>query len=270
MSPSTIKSIKQSIGRAKGYLQRGHFIKALDAASVAFQLKMTTQLIGMPRMEVELALDEFCIELSNHPLIISFLAERGIKHKPFVHYKPEQEQLIFERLSALRSAMERKETETQSAHDERREKEKNTWLKLGAKCFEKKEFPRGRAYLRRVAETYGDDPGVLTKVGELMVEADILEEAVEFLKQSIEQFPRDDNAYRLLAQAYRGMKDFPKAEALYQLALKNFGSHPITLLNMGKLYAAWRKKDKAFEYAKQAFEADPSMQEAKDLMDKVG
>jgi hypothetical protein len=40
------------------------------------------------------------------------------------------------------------------------------------------------------------------------------------------------------------------------------------MLNLAKLYAGWNKREKAFEAARDACKGDPSLEEAKAIVDK--
>ena len=64
------------------------------------------------------------------------------------------------------------------------------------------------------------------------------------------------------------MREMDKAETVYLKAIQRFGKHPRTLLNLAKLYMEWNKKDKAFEAANDAWKKDPSLSEAKEIVDR--
>jgi len=57
---------------------------------------------------------------------------------------------------------------------------------------------------------------------------------------------------------------------LYKFAIKTYGSHPRTLLHMAEMYMDWHKYDEAYDFAKQAYEADDSLEKAKEIVDKMG
>jgi len=121
-----------------------------------------------------------------------------------------------------------------------------------------------------VVETFGDEPGIVREVGDMFSEAGLLNEAVEMFALAIEKDPSDGEAWRLAINAYDTLGEFQKAEALYLDAVRAFGAHPLTYLNIAKFYYKWHKRDDAFEYAERALALDPNLAEALELRDKTG
>jgi len=111
---------------------------------------------------------------------------------------------------------------------------------------------------------------VARHIGEMFAAAGLLLEAAEMFKLALEKFPDDGEAWRLAIDAYDSLGEFRKAEMLYLEALKVFGAHPLTYLNMAKFYYKWRKKDAAYEYAQRALGLDPNLAEALEIREKIG
>ena len=263
------RTIRENISRARGYLRRDELYRCIEAANDALVLKSTGAALGLGRSEVDLLFAEMCDDFSRHPRVIAFLEGMGITKGPFLRYKAGNETLLIKKLTAFRIKMEEAEQQEKERAAKRRGQQKNEWLSLGREHLRQQNFPKGKVYLRRVAETYGEEPDVVREVGRLFLDAGLLTEAAEMFAQALERFPADQHAWRLAIDAYDGLGEFKKAETLYLDAVKAFGGHPLTFLNIAKFYMKWNRKDDAYEYAVRALDMDPDLKEAIEIRDKV-
>jgi pentatricopeptide repeat protein len=94
-------------------------------------------------------------------------------------------------------------------------------------------------------------------------------DGAEFLEMAIEAFPREGQLYGTLVDCYMGAREYEKAEAVYLKVLKQFGSHPRTLVNLAKLYKLLNKRQKAADMAQRALAQDPTNAEAKEIADSI-
>lgn len=263
------RNIRECISRARGYLRRDDLYRCIEAANDALLLKGNNPALGMGRSEVDLLFVEMCDEFSRHPRVVAFLEGMGISGAPFVRYKIGDEILIIKKLTAFRIKMEEGEEREKERAAKRRSVQKEEWLQLGRESLVQKSYPKGKVYLRRVVETFGDDPDVTREVGKLFSDAGLLIEAAEMFSLAIERFPNDQQAWRLAIDTYDALGDFKKAEALYLGAVRSFGGHPMTFLNIARFYLKWNRKEDAYDYAIRALDLDPNLAEAKEIRDKV-
>ncbi|NJB69390.1 tetratricopeptide (TPR) repeat protein [Desulfobaculum xiamenense] len=262
--------VKRNIARASNHLNKNDFLKAVDAARTAFALvPACTTVVGQQKIELRFMLEEFCDKFSNTPGILLILSRMKMRARPYLKFVNGNHEMIASRLEIFGTRLEDMEREKVERHELQRDARRKELLDKGQQCLDSGETPRGKAYLRRVAEEFGDEPGVVTDVGKRMLAAELFPEAAEILEESRSRFPGDSEAYQHCVHAYLGMGEFAKAEAVYKDALRQFGNHPITLLNLSKLYLAWRKRDEAYDYARRALEADPSLDEARAIMDRT-
>lgn len=268
---SPAQKAKRNLARANGYLRRKEFSKAVDAARTAFTLKPKCRnLFGQQKHELEFMFIEFCDNFNANPGVIAFLESIKIRMKPFLVYKAGQEQNVLTKLDIVAERWDSKKREKAEQRAQKALETKRTLIANGQRCLDKGEFPRGRSYLRRAAEEFGHEEGLLTDIAKRLMEKDLLPEAAEMLEEAREKFPRDHTTYSLSVKAYLELGEMAKAEKVYKAAIRTFGGHPQTYLNMSKFYAKWRKRDKAWEFAKLALEADPALQEAREIMRKNG
>ncbi len=263
------RTIRENISRARGYLRRDDLFRCIESANDALVLKSTGAALGLGRSEVDLLFAELCDEFSRHPRVLAFLESIGISGAAFLRYKAGDETLLIKKLTAFRIKMEESEQREKDREEERRTRQRDEWLALGREHLARKSYPKGKVYLRRVAETYGEDPEVVREVGRLFLDAGLLPEAAEMFALAMERFPGDEQAWRLAIETYDALGEFKKAEALYLDAVKVFGGHPLTFLNIAKFYLKWHRKDDAYEYASRALDQDPNLAEAKEIREKL-
>ena len=263
------RTIRENISRARGYLRRDDFYRCIEAANDALVLKSTSSALGMGRSEVDLLFVEMCDDFSRHPRVIAFLESIGVSGGPFLRYKSGDETLLIKKLTAFRIKMEELEEHAAAKEEKRRNAQREEWLALGRECLDQKSFPKGKVYLRRLVENYGDEPGLIREVGKLFADAGLLPEASEMFMLAIERCPSDQQAWRMAIDAWDALGEFKQAEALYLDAVKTFGGHPMTFLNIAKFYMKWHKKDDAYDYAQRALDLDASLVEAKAIQDAI-
>ena len=82
--------------------------------------------------------------------------------------------------------------------------------------------------------------------------------------------PREASAYTGAVAAWMELREYEKAEAVYQAVLRTFGGHASTFGKMSKLYLAWRKKQAAEDNALRALQTDPEQADALEVMAALG
>jgi tetratricopeptide (TPR) repeat protein len=264
------REIRENVSRAKGYLRRDDLDKAIGCAKDALMQKGSASALGLGRSEVDLLFGELCDEINRYPKVVALLESLGVRGGPFLRYVAGEETLIIKKLIALQIKMEEIEAKERQQEEARSRAQKTQWLRAGQALLREKSYPKGKVYLRRVVEAFGDEPGLVREIGEMFSEAGLLNEAVEMFALAIEKDATDGEAWRLAIGAYDTLGEFKKAEALYLDAIKVFGAHPMTYLNIAKFYYKWHKRDDAFEYAERALSLDPNLAEALELREKVG
>lgn len=263
------RTIRENISRARGYLRRDDLYRCIEAANDALVLKGTSTALGMGRSEVDLLFVEMCDDFSRHPRVVAFLESIGIAGGPFLRYKAGDETLLIKKLTAFRIKMEEIEEQENAHNEKRRTAQRDEWLGLGREHLAQKSFPKGKVYLRRVVETYGEEPDIVREVGSLFFEAGLLPEAAEMFMLAIKTTPSDQQAWRGAIEAWDALGEFKQAEALYLDAVRTFGGHPMTFLNIAKFYLKWNRKDDAYGYAQRALDLDSSLTEAKEIQERI-
>lgn len=263
------KIVRDNIARSRAYLGRGYITRALAAMETALRAYADTTLIGQSRFETEVHIHEFINDMNRNHAIRTFFAGRKVSTGPYVAYTPGEEIPLADRLESIRQAMLEEERARDAERAQKILARKIELTAAGQLRLNAGELARGRALLRRVADEYGHEPGVLSDIGQRFLQAQLFFEAAELFETALAAFPSEAQSYSGAVAAYRELREFPKAESVYMRALRQFGAHPRTMLNLAKLYMEWRKRDKAYEYANRAVHADPSLTEARDLLTRL-
>ena len=264
------KTIRENLARAKSYLNRDDCERALEAGIAAMEEYISVKVVGEAKFKLEISMVELANELSRHHLIRAFFHANRITREPFVQYARGEEKKFIERMEAilhgLRYMAQQKAQEEEEKTLARQEKLYNTGLEL----MSKGELARGKTYLRRYVDEYGAEPGVITDVGNIFLKHKLYPEAAELFSIAMEEFPKDPKGYAGAVTAYTEVGPPEKVEEIYLAVLRQFGPHPKTLLNISKFYLGLRKREKAWDYARQAYSKDPNLLEAKEIMDTLG
>lgn len=258
------------LARAKALLRRDETIRALEAMVEGLQLFEPKKMMGKARFEVEVLIEECVAELNRQPCIRALFEDLAKSRKAFVPYAPGREQKLLETVRLIGKALQDNIAAKEQAREEEKTGRRTTLEQKGVAYLKEGDMPRGKAALRVLAEEFGEEPGVLVQVGELLLEHKLYYEAAEALERSIEVFPKNSKAYSLAADCYKDVMEHDKAEAVYLRAIREFGKHPRTMLNLAKVYLAWNKKEEAFQAAQEALSRDPSLEEAKELVNTLG
>lgn len=267
MSSLTVPAgITQGIARAKSYARRGESVRALDTILDALNSYDPKAVIGKAKFETSVLIEEAVQELNHDPQIIKILQQLSGSNDFKISYKAGGEAKLTAALSLLKNVLEKQSSESAASADaDAATRCADLWAK-GKALMDSGESGKGRAVLKRMAEEFGAQPGVLQNVGEAFVEKGFALDGIVFLQEAVERFAQEPSAYSCLINAHIELAQYQEAEKLYKDVLRRFGQHPKTLLNMTKLYKLWRNKDKVYSCANQVLQLDPENIEAKELL----
>lgn len=262
-------SVTQNIARAKNFIKRNEVVRAIDALAGALDGFMQAKIIGKARYVVEVTILECVMELNAHQTVRTFI--QTIAHSPSaaISYTPGEEEKLLTVLGIISKALVEKAAAKEQAAEDAVQNRKDTLFAKASELLKVGETPRAKAVLRHLGEEFGSEPGILVTIGTMLVESGFEFDAMEFFLTAIEAFPREPAPYSQLAACYMQFKEYEKGEKLYLNAIKEFGPHPKTMVNLGKLYIAWHKRDKAYDILNRVVRKHPDDAEAKELFAKV-
>ena len=261
-------SVRQNISRARSLFRRDEPLRGIDSLITGLELYDPDILLGKARFEAEVLIQESVLDLNQQQKIKDLLAELAKSTTFTVAYAPGEEEALKKILGIIKKALENLEAKEQQEAGDAILARRKTLESKARESLAKGDGPLAKATLRNLGEEFGHEPGVFTQIGQWLMEADYKFEALEFFEHAIETFPKDHRAYKGATTCAMELREADKAVELYTLALRQFGKHPVTLLNLAKAYEMAHNREKAFEYASAASKADPSNKEAKEMADK--
>lgn len=269
MTGAAPKPVRENIARAKAYLRREDLARSMEAMRNALEALSGTRLVGQPRFETEVSIQEYVNDLNRHQAVRTFFEKRGVVRSPYMTFARGGEKDLADRLETIRLGLVQEEKAKAEHAAEKVAQRRETLLRNGQERLDAGDAPRGRSFLKRAADEFGNEPGVLTDIGQRLQRAGLLFEAAEMFEAAINVFPADSRAHAGVVSAYMNLQEYPKAEEAYTRALRQFGTHPRTLVNMARMYLAWRKRDDAWTHARRALQIDPSNAEAQEIIDML-
>lgn len=264
------KTVRENIARAKGYLHRNELPRALEAMSSALREGGDATLFKQARFEMEIHFEEFLHDFIHHPTMQSLLDPHNTGKPRTIPYQRGKEALLATVLDGLRKILVESESQRMHQAEENEEKRKNELIQTGVARMAEGDISRGRAFLKRAAAEFGNQPAVLLTVGQHLADGEQYMDAADLFEKIMESNPKIAEAYSGAVDAYMNAREFSKAEVVFQKILRQFGGHPRTFGKMAQLYLAWQKRAKAAEFAQRALQVDAQQPEALAVMEKVG
>ena len=260
------KDLRENIARAIGYLRRNEVSRAMAAMSQALRQYDGLHLMRGPRAELDIQISEFLNALIHHQGMQPLL-DPGKTGKPKrLPYQQGKEGALATVLDGLCKIMANEAEAAVRREAEERLERKKSLIETGVQMLNEGQFAKGRAFLKRVAEEFSEEEGIRIQLGQIFAAAGKYVEAAEMYEESMEVEPRAVAAYTGAVSAWMELREYEKAEKVYQAILRTFGGHPNTFGKMAKMYLEWHKREKAEEMAHRALQADPNQAEAKEVL----
>lgn len=261
MSGGSAKAAKENISRATAYARRFEAVKALKSAAAAFETFASgTSIMGRAKFEIEVLLLDMLRELELVPDIRAQL--RG----PFKFQKGAENKFAMA-LAALALHLEKLEKKAEDAAVQEKLARIAQIFDKARESIAEKNLPSARRILNAVCEQNPKEPGIFTKAAKMMADAGLMAEVVPFAEKAIEANPKDAQAVGLAVEACKQVGELPKAEQFLRDAMRNLGAHPKTYVSLAKVLYQMSKWDQAYDAARAAYDRDPSLAEAKEILD---
>ena len=266
---STPTDIIQNLARSKAYLKRDELLRAIETMLDGLKAFEPKKLLGKARFEIEVQIGECLMDLNRSPKLMTLLQNLTKSHTAKVAYKSGDEQTLIQVLTVLHKALDNSENNKKmEAREKTDARRKDLWEK-GTAFLSNGDAPRARSIFRRLGDEFGHEEDVLLNIGKKFLEAKLYFEAQEFMQQALTAFPKQGQIYTYLISCNTAMNEMEKVEKIYEAAIKQFGRHPRTLLNLARFYLNWNKRDKAAEQALAVLQIQPDNAEAKELFEKA-
>jgi tetratricopeptide (TPR) repeat protein len=254
MEPSP-KNVREQIARSKFYLQRKDVLRSLRVLSQGLGLLSGSQIFGRERIEISILMEEAVRLLGEHEAI-----KRAVPGG--LSYKKGQERELAVSLTRMADALETILGKAQVEERRRRMAELDGLILAGQAELDKKQPLEARKFFRRAMEAFGEEPGLLVDLGNRLMLAGLVSEAMEYFQKSIETAPTDARAYNFLAQCHEALGEGLKAEEIIKATLRRFGPNEDLLVRLAKAALARRAWSEALVNAQAALEINPTGRDA--------
>lgn len=249
------KNVREHIARSKFYLQRKDVLRSLRALAQGLDLLTGSQIFGRERIEISILMEEAVRLLSEHEAI-----KRAVPGG--LSYKKGQEKDLSASLKRMADILETLLGKAQVDERRRRLAELDELVLAGQAELDKKEPLEARKFFRRAMESFTDEPGLLVDLGNRLMLAGLVAEAMEYFQKNIEIAPTDARAYTFLAQCQDALGEGLKAEEVLKAALRRFGPNEAMLVRLAKGALERRAWSEALAAAQAALEVNPTSREA--------
>lgn len=264
------KEIRENIARAMGYLRRDEVERALVTMSEALRLLAGVKLMRSARAELDIQIGEFLAAIVRHSAMQPLL-DPGNTGKPrSITLQTGKETTLSTVLDGLAKILQTAAEQAVQQEAEARLDRKKQLISSGLDFLREGQVAKGRAFLKRIVEEFGDEEGIRLQMGQIFAAAGLFAEAAAMYEEAMVIQPREASAYTGAVAAWMELREYEKAEAVYQAVLRTFGGHASTFGKMSKLYLLWHKKQAAEDNALRALQTDPEQADALEVMAALG
>lgn len=249
------KNVREQIARSKFYLQRKDVLRSLRVLAQGLDLLVGSQIFGRERIEISILMEEAVRLLGEHEAI-----KRAVPAG--LSYKKGQERELSASLTRMADVLERLLGKAQVEERRKRMAELDELVLAGQAELDKKEPLEARKFFRRAMETFGDEPGLLVDLGNRLMLAGLVSEAMEYFQKSIEAVPTDIRAYMFYIQCLEALGEGQKAEEAIKATLRRFGPNEDLSVRLAKAALQRRDWKEALSNAQAALEINPTGRDA--------
>ena len=183
-----------------------------------------------------------------------------------LEYRPGDEKNILSQLKDLLEELQGDAVDEARKMLEAIEKAKRDAIEKGRSLAERKKFDKSKAVFDKLLLQYREDTDLKAEIGEIFLKAERYEDALEYLKQALEDFPESVHLYNRIAIVLRKMENFDLAEQYFKQALQYGKKDPGLFFNMGRLYIDWKQWEKVEKTARLALKLKPDFAEAQKML----
>jgi tetratricopeptide (TPR) repeat protein len=249
------KNVREQIARSKFYLQRKDVLRSLRVLAQGLDLLAGSQIFGRERIEISILMEE-AVRLLGEYEAIKRAVPAGLS------YKKGQERELSASLTRMADVLERLLGKAQVEERRKRMAELDELVLAGQAELEKKQPLEARKFFRRAMETFGDEPGLLVDLGNRLMLAGLVSEAMEYFQKSIEVAPADIRAYMFYIQRLEALGEGQKAEEVIKATLRRFGPNEDLYVRLAKAALQRRIWKEALLNAQAALDINPTGREA--------
>jgi len=189
------KEIRENIARAMGYLRRDEVERALVTMSEALRLLAGVKLMRSARAELDIQIGEFLGGIVRHSALQPLL-DPGNTGKPrSITLQAGKEATLSTVLDGLAKILETAAEQAVQQEAEARLERKKQLISSGLDFLREGQVAKGRAFLKRIVEEFGDEDGIRLQMGQIFAAAGLFAEAAAMYEEAMTIQPREASAY---------------------------------------------------------------------------
>jgi tetratricopeptide (TPR) repeat protein len=257
--PPSAKSIREDLARAKAAYAKNDDLRTLQLLLSALRAFVTVRPAGPDRITIEGLFRECFSNLGR--------LDRLKKHLPsgLPYVKGQEKQLYAQIVPLARAIQEELNRESLAAMRDRKLRIDQAIIK-GTKLLGEGNLLEAQRNFRTAVDEYVDEKGLFPLIASRLIEAGHFKAALEYVKRAIEESPDNPRAYDFLSAVADKADEWTSAERILQDARREHGQSALLLQCLAKVYARLGRLEEAHETARQALQANPSLEEARKVL----
>ncbi len=253
---------RQQLSQVRTYLRQDSPVSAAQALQSALVTFMKNPLIKSERDELENLITDACHYIGVDETVRKHFALE-------ISYTPGQERALHDVLRDLMAELSKVTLDDAQERVRMLEQRKHDMLARAGQELSSGQISKGKLTLSNVCKDFPDDAALRGSAGELLMNAQCYEEAVDFLSAALDMKPDMLPLYNTIGIGLRKLKRFETAETYFLRASQYLRHDPNLYFNIGRLYLDWKKYDKAIKSAEMALKLDSQFVEAQKLLTYV-
>lgn len=136
-------------------------------------------------------------------------------------------------------------------------------------AYENNDLEKAYAFLSEANAKRPADAEILFKLGFILDKAGNSDDALEYLKESLEVDNENPFVHNVIASIYRKNKEYASAKMHLQASINIDESNALTYFNFGNLLVDMSHLEEAKQMYTKALELDPELTQAKEELEKL-
>jgi len=259
MSSTAFIKIKQQLSGVNTLLKQGKLFAAVKSLHESLSFFLRTNLLKHEKKEFKQQIEWAVYQLSNDqelktlfPLVIA--------------YVPGEEQELFATITELLTTLQDEKSKEALIKLEEWKNKKQRDLDKAQQALDQGEVDKAKILFSKLCRDFNDDNELKALVGERFLNAELYDEAIDYLKKAYDGNPASPQIFNKLGVALRRSKKFEEAEKFYREAVSTSPEDEYLLFNLGRVYIDWKQWKMVEKTAVRALEINPDFIEAQKML----
>lgn len=253
--PQELTAIRRALSKVTSDVKSGQYISAATAVRDGARLFGRIPMIKNEAEELSSLLQGACA-------LLHYDREIAKLFPLALHYTPGQEDALGDLMNQLIEALQEASLEDAI---KKHEEQKAAAIVKGRRLIEEGKLEEARQIFRQITTVFADDAELIAMVGEIFLQADLLEEAYNYLVAAVKLAPNSARALNKLGIVLRKMKKYDEAEIVYKRAIALEPGDSNIFFNMARVFLDQQDYPVVIELSRKALALTPGFTEASKL-----